>query len=109
MPRRLLATTAALITLTALAGCADGEATRADAQLKAPIPRALQESRTEDGLLVRPFDTNGDGEADLVDLNIVLANFGTFNPVGDTNGDGFVDLTDLLTVLADFGSDCSAI
>lgn len=66
MSRRLLAMTAALVTLTALAGCADEEAKRADAKLKAPIPRALEESRTEDGLLVRPFDTNGDGEADVV-------------------------------------------
>ena len=58
-----LATLAALVTLSA---CSDKDAKRADAKLKTPIPRALKETRSEDGLLVRPFDTNGDGEADVV-------------------------------------------
>ena len=54
-------------------------------------------------------DTDGDGDVELDDLLLVLANFGTFTADGDTDGNQFVELADLLTVLADFGNDCSAI
>jgi hypothetical protein len=54
-------------------------------------------------------DTDGDGDVELDDLLLVLANFGTFTADGDTDGNQFVELADLLTVLADFGNDCSGI
>ncbi len=68
-----------------------------------------------DGLLVRstgctadpcPGDTTGDGNVNLADLNLVLANFGTDTSEGDTNGDGSVNLADLNAVLAAFGANC---
>ncbi|MFI4855079.1 MAG: hypothetical protein ACIAQF_08905, partial [Phycisphaerales bacterium JB065] len=52
-------------------------------------------------------DATGDGEIDLADLNIVLANFGSETETGDLDGDGFVDLADLNIVLATFGSSCA--
>lgn len=59
---------------------------------------------------VRPWacvgDINFDGQVDLQDLNLVLANFGDETFCGDTNGDGTVGLDDLNSVLAQFGSDC---
>jgi len=51
-------------------------------------------------------DVTGDGEINLADLNLVLANFGQTTPDGDTNGDGVVDLADLNAVLAAFGTSC---
>ncbi|MFU8829054.1 MAG: S8 family serine peptidase [Phycisphaerales bacterium] len=54
-----------------------------------------------------PGDVTGDGNVDLGDLNLVLANFGQQTSQGDTNGDGIVDLADLNTVLANFGSSCN--
>lgn len=52
-------------------------------------------------------DATGDGEIDLADLNIVLANFGSETDEGDLDGDGVVNLADLNIVLATFGSSCS--
>ena len=54
-----------------------------------------------------PGDANADGDIDLADLNIVLANFGNETDEGDLDDDGQVDLTDLNIVLAAFGSSCS--
>ena len=51
-------------------------------------------------------DATGDGNVDLADLNLVLANFGTMTSDGDTNGDGTVDLADLNAVLGSFGTPC---
>jgi len=53
-----------------------------------------------------PADVTGDGEVNLADLNLVLANFGQQTDDGDTNGDGVVDLADLNAVLAAFGTSC---
>jgi len=52
-------------------------------------------------------DANGDGQVNLADLNIVLANFGQETDQGDLNGDGLVNLADLNIVLATFGSSCA--
>ena len=52
-------------------------------------------------------DANADGDINLADLNIVLANFGTETDEGDLDGDGQVDLADLNIVLATFGSSCA--
>lgn len=52
-------------------------------------------------------DLNGDGQVDLADLNLVLANFGQSAPGGDSNCDGVLDLTDLNAVLASFGLTCN--
>ena len=51
-----------------------------------------------------PGDANGDGQVDLADLNMVLANFGQTTDIGDVTGDGAVDLADLNLVLAEFGA-----
>lgn len=57
---------------------------------------------------ILPTDAQGDGDVDLSDLAIVLANFGTQDgatqALGDTDTDGDVDLQDLASVLADFGT-----
>ncbi len=62
-------------------------------------------------------DVTGDGQVDLADLNLVLANFGEgaeppvgggdpIPPAGDANGDEVVDLADLNIVLGNFGGSC---
>ena len=53
-----------------------------------------------------PGDLDGDGDTDLADLGILLADFGCPQPgpcVGDLDGDGDTDLADLGILLADFG------
>jgi hypothetical protein len=52
-------------------------------------------------------DVTGDGNVDLADLNLVLANFGSATSDGDANCDGNVDLADLNLVLAQFGTSCN--
>ncbi len=53
-------------------------------------------------------DLNGDGQIDLTDLSILLANFGNSGgPAdGDLNGDGIVDLGDLARLLSSLGTSC---
>jgi len=55
-------------------------------------------------------DTNGDLRVDLLDLAVLLANFGTPQGAtvaeGDVDGDGDVDLADLTILLASFGRTC---
>lgn len=55
-----------------------------------------------------PPDVSGDGNVDLVDLNIVLGTFGQSGPdlQGDADGNGSVDLADLNLVLGSFGESC---
>lgn len=55
-----------------------------------------------------PADLDGDGQVDLTDLSIQLANFGgPGTPAqGDLDGDGQVDLTDLSILLSQFGLGC---
>ena len=53
-----------------------------------------------------PGDLDGDGDTDLADLGILLADFGCTAPgpcPGDLDGDGDTDLADLGILLADFG------
>jgi len=56
-------------------------------------------------------DLNGDSQVDIVDLSLLLANFGTVGGAqqedGDINGDGNVDLTDLALLLGVFGTSCA--
>lgn len=58
-----------------------------------------------------PPDVNGDRRIDLVDLAILLTNFGlatgATQPMGDIDFDGDVDLTDLATLLTQFGTSCA--
>jgi hypothetical protein len=51
-------------------------------------------------------DLDADGDTDLADLGILLADFGCTPPpncAGDLDGDGDTDLADLGILLADFG------
>jgi hypothetical protein len=51
-------------------------------------------------------DLDGDGDTDLADLGILLADFGCLPPPncpGDLDNDGDTDLADLGILLADFG------
>lgn len=59
---------------------------------------------TEPGTPPNPADLNNDGIVDGSDLTIVLAGWGSSDPVADANDDGIVDGTDLTMVLAAFGS-----
>ena len=65
-----------------------------------------------DNLVIEPLgggcvgDLDGDGDTDLADLGILLADFGCVAPgpcPGDLDGDGDTDLADLGILLADFG------
>jgi len=51
-------------------------------------------------------DLDGDGDRDLADLAVMLANYGTSGPAGDLDNDGDVDLADLATFLALYGVAC---
>lgn len=54
-----------------------------------------------------PADVTGDGVVDSLDLNGVLAAFGSAGELaGDVTGDGVVDSLDLNAVLAAFGGGC---
>lgn len=50
-------------------------------------------------------DLDCDGSVNIVDLGLVLADFGANNTIGpgDANGDGDTDIVDLGIVLANFG------
>lgn len=58
-----------------------------------------------------PTDVDGNGQTDLVDLAILLTNFGlptgASHAQGDVDEDSDVDLTDLANVLIVFGLPCS--
>ncbi len=55
-------------------------------------------------------DVDGDGDVDLADLAVLLANYNTPSGMtyadGDLDGDGDVDLSDLAIMLANYGSSC---
>ncbi|MFM9957988.1 MAG: hypothetical protein ACKVZJ_07915 [Phycisphaerales bacterium] len=56
-----------------------------------------------------PEDLNGDGQRDVNDLVLFLANFGTVVPPftgGDIDGNGVVNVVDLTLFLATFGVPC---
>jgi choice-of-anchor C domain-containing protein len=58
-----------------------------------------------------PGDVNGDQRADLSDLTILLAHFGTTSGAtladGDLDGDGDVELSDLTILLSAYGTICT--
>ncbi len=68
--------------------------------------RGIAVLTVESSIVECPGDVTGDGQVDLADLNLVLANFGQNTTDGDTNGDGVVDLADLNAVLGAFGTPC---
>ena len=56
----------------------------------------------------QPGDINKDGNVNILDLSILLANFGkkaedAANPATDINGDGDINIQDLSILLANFG------
>ncbi len=51
-------------------------------------------------------DINDDNVVDSVDLNLLLAQFGTANSKPDIDGSGLVDSADLNIMLGEFGNDC---
>ncbi len=52
-----------------------------------------------------PWDVNGDGRVNILDLTFVASHFGEDNPppAADVNGDGKVNILDLTTVASHFG------
>lgn len=50
-------------------------------------------------------DLDNDGDVDLADLALLLANYGE-GPCGDLDGNGSVDLADLALLLANYGREC---
>ena len=56
-----------------------------------------------------PWDVNGDGSVDILDLSFVAARFGQENPdEADINGDGVVDIKDLITVASGMNTTAAA-
>ena len=49
------------------------------------------------------YDFNGDGDVDILDLLLVVQNFGKTNSQVDVNGDGQVNILDLITVALHLG------
>jgi len=66
----------------------------------APDLGAFESSLTN----TKAADLNNDGRVDVVDLSILLSNFGTNNSVADINGDGTVSVLDLSVLLSNFGT-----
>jgi hypothetical protein len=59
-----------------------------------------------------PGDANGDGQVDINDLTIVLANYGRTGMTwtqGEFTGDGTVDINDLTIVLANYGDTAGSL
>jgi hypothetical protein len=87
-----------------------------DADPSRPVPPAAYLVDYIDGpngggpatvVVVPPGDLDGDGDVDLSDLGVLLADYGCTAPAapcaGDTDGDGDTDLSDLGNLLAHFG------
>ncbi len=55
----------------------------------------------------KPWDVNGDGRVNILDLTFVASHFGSDNapPEADVNGDGKVNILDLTLVAAHFGEE----
>ena len=56
-----------------------------------------------DGIEFNPADINEDGEVDVIDLLIIIDQWGQKNSSADINGDGIVNVTDLLLVVDNWG------
>jgi len=54
-----------------------------------------------------PEDLNNDNVIDTADLGILIAAFGTADPIADINNDNIVDTADLGILIALFGSNCN--
>ena len=62
--------------------------------------------RTRDGSVAEggaKWDTNGDGQVNVLDLVLVARSLGTSNARADANGDGTVNVLDLVTVAKHLG------
>ena len=56
-----------------------------------------------------PWDVNGDGVVDILDLSFVAARFGQKDQtIADVNGDGAVDIKDLLTIASGLDTEAAA-
>ena len=56
-----------------------------------------------------PWDVNGDGSVDILDLSYVAARFGQEDQtIADVNGDGAVDIKDLITIASGLDTETSA-
>ena len=56
-----------------------------------------------------PWDVNGDGVVDILDLSFVAARFGQEDQtIADVNGDGTVDIKDLITIASGLNTVASA-
>ncbi len=56
-----------------------------------------------------PWDVNGDGSVDILDLSYVAARFGQDDQtIADVNGDGAVDIKDLITIASGLDTEASS-
>ncbi len=51
-------------------------------------------------------DVNGDGFVDTADLGLLIAGFGSADPLTDVNNDGVTDTADLGILIGEFGQNC---
>ena len=51
-------------------------------------------------------DINADGVVDAADLGLLIAGFGSADPLTDVNNDGTTDAADLGILIGEFGQNC---
>jgi len=56
-----------------------------------------------DAIVFNPADINQDGSVDVIDLLIIIDQWGQTDSPADINGDGIVNVSDLLIVIANWG------
>ena len=83
----------------------------ADGVAEEQVGPSVVETIGPDLPIVPPWDINGDGMVDIVDLVAVGSAFGTSGDgvPADVNGDGIVDIVDLVTVGTHFGEQTSGV
>jgi hypothetical protein len=57
-----------------------------------------------DAIVFNPADINEDGSVNVIDLLLIVDQWGQTNSTADINGDGIVDVSDLLMVINNWGS-----
>lgn len=112
-PDTYTVTVADTVTSTAASIALDGEMSAPDDPAALPSGEGLAGGSAVFTFEVAPpcnADVTGDGQINIADLGVVLANFGAANAQpedGDVNGDGNVNIADLGELLAAFGTQCN--